>query len=173
MNMKGSVKKHLKSHQHITNEVQAKKDLEKNKHLLSRNHLAGMNLGRLVYSNVKLRQSLQAFEDHVNLLHMSGAEVGNINNSSMFVRKFRPELAKAVRQLKIKFLTTPMKATGHVPPVSLTADGATFKKRSRQFLGFNVLVYDGDELIQSIFLAADLLTEGKTGDLLTQSILKM
>lgn len=173
MNIKGALKKHLKSQKHLTKETQAKREVEKNKQLLSRNQLAGLNLGRLVYANVKLRQSLKMFEEQVLILHLSGAEVGNINNSEIFVRKFRPELAEVVRQIKTKFLSTPLKATGFLPPGSFTADGATFKKRSRQFAGFTVPVPDSKELIQSIFLAADLLTDGKTGVLLTESILEM
>ena len=132
-----------------------------------------MNIGRLAYANIKLRQSLESFEDGLMVLHLSGAEVGNINNSEFFVRKFRPELASAIRQLLRKFLSTPMKSTGFLAPGSFSADGATFKDRCRQFMGFNVMVPDSADLIQSVFLAADLLLEGKTGALLTQSILKV
>ena len=104
---------------------------------------------------------------------MSGAEVGNINNSENFVRNFRPALASAVRRLKTKFLTTPYKATGFLPPGSLTADGATAKRITRQFMGINLFVPDSEDLIQSVFLAADHLKEGKTGVLLTKSILEV
>ena len=131
------------------------------------------DLTKPMHFNVKLRQSLKMFEEQVNILHLSGAEVGNINNSEIFVRKFRPELAAVVRQMKQKFLSSPLKATGCLPPFSFTADGATFKKISNQFMGINGPVPDSKDLIQSIFLAADHLTEGKTGVLLTQSILEM
>ena len=104
MNLKGRLKVHLQSQKHVAKEVQKKKENEKDKQLLSRNQLAAQNLGRAVYANVKMRQSLEMFEDQVMILHLSGAEVGNINNSKNFVRKFRPELAAAVRQMKICFL---------------------------------------------------------------------
>ena len=173
MNLKKNLKGHLQSQKHVAKEVQKKKENEKDKQLLSRNQLAAQNLGRAVYANVKMRQSLEMFEDQVMILHLSGAEVGNINNSKNFVRKFRPELAAAVRQMKIKFLTSPTKATAFLPGFNFTGDGATTGKRSRQFMGINICVPDSLDLIQSIFLGADLLTEGKTGVLLTQSILKM
>ena len=40
-------------------------------------------------------------------------------------------------------------------------------------MGCNMLVPDSQDLIQLVFLAADLLKEGKTGELLTKLILEM
>ena len=54
MNLKCSLKKHFKTQKHVRKEIKAKKDIEEDKKLQSRNQLAGLNVGRLAYANIKL-----------------------------------------------------------------------------------------------------------------------
>ena len=46
----------------------------------------------------------------------------------------------------------------------------SFIRKTRQFIGVNVLVPDSHQLIQSVFLSAPVLHQGKTGKALTESI---
>ena len=46
----------------------------------------------------------------------------------------------------------------------------SFIRKTRQFIGVNVLVPDSHQLIQSVFLSAPVLHQGKTGKELTESI---
>ena len=86
--------------------------------------------------------------------------------------KLRPFIANSVRNLRFHFFSTHTPQTGFLPPISFTADGATYKRKCRQFHGCNVLISNSSDLIQSVSLGQDVLSEGKTGDLLTKSIVE-
>ena len=68
--------------------------------------------------------------------------------------------------LQFHFGTNPLNKT------LLSGDGATYERRSRQFHGVNVIVPGSENLIVSISIGQDLLKSGKTGALLTESIIK-
>ena len=134
-NLKKHVKAHLLSQKHQSKVSENQQEKERKKELLSRNRQAGLNIGRLVYKNVALRQAKRDFEVDVLLTSRAGGEVGNINHGGTFVLRLRPFLADAVRARKRSFLSTPTPQTGFLPGMCLSADGATYKRECRHFQG--------------------------------------
>ena len=168
--LKKRVKKHLVTSKHIDKVTEKEEEDKQKVRIMSKNETAGMNVGRAAYACMKLRRSKREFETDIYLLKTAGAEVGNINHSENFLGKLRPYVSQSVKALVNNFFSSPTIPTGFCPPVAFTADGATFKRRCRQFHGVNVVVPDSQMLIESISLGQDVLTEGKSGDLLVKSI---
>ena len=134
-NLKKHVKQHLLSQKHRSKVEEMQQEKERRKDFVSRSRRAGLNVGRIVYKNIALRQTKRDYEIDILNTHQAGGEVGNINNSSAFVLRLRPHLANAVRDKKRSFLSTHTPETACLPCGCFSADGATHKRECRHFEG--------------------------------------
>ena len=153
----------MKSKSHLNNVALEKKKSEEAEKVISQNHKAGMNVGRQCYNNIKIGRPERHFESDLLILRMSGATIGNINHSRIFIENIRPVFARQIRNKCKNFFTSPMKQTGHRPPCAVSGDIGTWKHRSRQFVGVTSPNPDGDNLLYSLPVSEDLLPNGQSG----------
>ena len=69
-----------------------------------------------------------------------------------------------------RFLSSKLPQTGHRPPLALSADKATYKHRSRQFLGAVTIVPGGPNLLEVISCGQPVVKQGSDGLALTQNM---
>jgi hypothetical protein len=155
INLKKSVKRHIcksKSHSDVLQDI-AKKEAAELK-IKSKNFEAGMNLGRLCIKSYKLGKPYQDYEIDTFLLKKSGASIGELNHSRKFPAAFRPHVQQEVRKRQQKFLSQPLKQTGHLPPLAGSADKGTYKHRSRHFLGVITVNPGGTHFLEQLWTAS-------------------
>ena len=135
-----NLKAHLKAH--ILNNKSHSSNLSKQAEmnaaeceLLPKNRQAGLNLGRAAVKNYIHGRPYLDYENDVLIMKKSGGIVGEINHSRIFPAKFRSSVARVVNGRIRKFMKSPLKQTGHLPPVAVSADKGTFKGTPRQFCG--------------------------------------
>ena len=103
------------------------------------------------------------FETYVLLLKKSGAVVGELNHSWKFPAVFISSVKTVVNRRVKQFFSTPLLSTGHLPPIGVSADKATFKHRSRQFLSAVTINPGGDNLIEIVSCGAPVVSGGSSG----------
>ena len=169
--LKYSLKRHVRVSKSHASSV--KSELEKEKEdriIVSKNQAAGMNLGFICMKNYILGRPYTDFETDVQLLKKAGSMVGELNHSRKFPAAFRPSVRKVVNERVKKYFSTPLTCTGHLPPVAVSADKATFKHRSRQFLSVATVNPGGKNLIEIISCGAPVVTSGSSGPDLVQNM---
>ena len=170
-NLKKHVKSHLKkSKTHINNlNLELEKQNEE-KRRKGKNYEAGMNLGRLSMKLYLMGRPYTDYEYDVLNLKQDKIEVGHMNHSRKFPAAFRPHVHTVVKTQLTKFLTSKLPQTGHRPPLALSADKATYKHRSRQFLGAVTVVPGGPNLLEVISGGQPIVKDGSGGLALTQNM---
>ena len=171
VNLKKSIKRHIqssKSHSAVLEEEVQKKEAEKK--LSNKNHDAGMNLGRLCMKSYIFGRPYQDYETDTYLMKVAGSPVGELNHSRLFPAAFRPFVRKVVHKRQVKFLSTPLQQTGHLPPVAGSADKGTYKHRSRHFLGVITVNPGGKNFLEPISCGQPVVTDGSKGTDLASSI---
>ena len=114
-----------------------------------------MTLGRLAYS-ILYRGALHTnFTMDVLVTTKNGGITGDINHSRQFVSDFWSACAN-ILNLKLKrYLCTPLKCTGRMPPIALNYDKMTEKKRSGQMTSiatiFPFIEVESDNLVSTFF----------------------
>ena len=131
-----------------------------------------MAVGRTAYKNIKLGQSRSSFEIDLALNLRAGGTVGDINHSHNLIANIRPYFATTIRAACGNYLNSPLEQTGFCPSFALSADGGTFKHRSRNFLAINTINSSAPNLIESISVSQDVLDQGKTGLHYLENIVK-
>ena len=122
-NLKRSALRHIEARKcHMDSLVEKEQKLKAEAELKSKNTVIGMNLGRLCMKNYLLGRPYTDYENDVLVTKKAGGQVGELNHSRMFPASFRPYVAKAVHNRVRKYLRTPLKQTGHLPPVCISAD---------------------------------------------------
>ena len=145
-------KLHLESKYH-KEKVSSLEEKEKHKKLTwSRNQKTGMLIGRTCYQLFFKGRPFSDYEDLLLLQSQNGLDIGDINHSQKFPASFLPFVAKEVHSRMNRFLSTRLPRTGHLPPLNITADKATYKHRTRQFVAATTVVPDSESLIQVILL---------------------
>ena len=156
-NLKVSIFRHLKrdSHQQA---IQHDKNLNENyeKEACRSNKIA-MHIGSACYRLYYRGRPYTDLEDDLLLLYRFGVEVGDINHSHKFAQNYLHSVAEVVKGKIQGFLNTRMPRTGFMPPIKVLADKATYKHRTRQFVGVATMVPDADDLIQYIYIYGHLL----------------
>ena len=134
-NLKKNLKSHIKeSFKHSTairnaatqETLEAKEDC--------RNRQIGMNLGRLSYGLLYKGRPNSDFPDQVSIAAKNKTDVGDINHSKQYVRKFGTVVADVVRTRMKTYLSTPLKSSGCLPPVKILADKGTHMHVTRQVI---------------------------------------
>ena len=170
-NLKKSLKRHITLSKSHTDSV--KSEIEKEKaanELMSKNQKAGIILGNICMKNYKLGRPYTDYEVDVLLLDKSGATVGQLNHSRKFPAAFRPCVQQAVMKRLRKFFSTPLECTGHLPPLAVSADKATYKHRSRQFISVVTINPGGDNFLEIISCGQPVVTGGSSGSELSRNI---
>ena len=171
INLKKSLKRHLlisKAHAAVLLEEEQKREAESK--LSNKNMEAGMNLGRLCMKSFIFGRPYTDFETNVYLMKVAGAQVGELNHSHRFPPALRPHVRKVVHKRQVKFLSTPLQQTGHLPPVAGSADKGTYKHRPRHFLGVITVNPGGANFLEPISCGQPVMTGGSSGSDLASSI---
>ena len=87
----------------------------------------------------------------------------------------RPYFAAEIRSRKKGLFATPLEPTGFLISFGMTSDAATDKCRTRHLHGGNMVIpdcTDTDSPIRSVSLGVDVLSTGKTGEKLVESIME-
>ena len=150
-----------KSHTDAIAEIEERK--QKESELKSKYVVAGLNLGRLCVKNYLLGRPYTDYQSDVFVLKKGGAVVGELNHSRKFPAAFRPFVVKVVHGRVKKYLQTPLKQTGHLPPVGISADKGTYKHRSRQFLSCVTVIPGGNNWPEILTFGKPVVTKGSTG----------
>ena len=167
--LKHSLRRHLKSGNHKSmmkeaggTEIDEKED--------ARNTVIGRTNGGLVYHLVYNARPDDDLPLLIYRVKRAGGDVGDCNHSSHLVSRLLPEIAGAVSGRLKEYLSSPMVATGCLPPVNIMADKATDKRDTRHLIGLLTYNPGGPTLFKAFFLGAPKCAGG-TGDILTESIL--
>ena len=105
----------------------------------------------MYYLNYQKARPLSDYGDLIAVNVQGEIDMGNINHSEYFARKFLPCVANVV-QNKVKFLSNLMTQTEFKSPVKIIAHKDTCKHRTRQLVSGLIVVSDADDLIQPIYL---------------------
>ena len=154
---------------HVENVKKAKETAETEERLESRNRKIGKTIGGLVYHLIYNGRPDRDLPKLIYRVKQAGGDVGDINHSHHLVASLLPDIAEEVRSRIKQFLSTPMAATGGLPPVNIMADKATDKRDSRHLIGILTLNPGGSTLFKAFFLGAPKCAGG-SGEVLTASI---
>ena len=152
INLKAAIKKHFKTTLHTNNWEAWKQKEDANEAFKSRVHEVGMRIARICYAGYKGGSSKRNFEQEILKAVLNGCDMGDINHSDQFPRKFRPFVKREIRNRTKKFLNSRLEQTGFEPALNISADKGTNVHRSRQFTTVKTCVPDSPNLINSVFL---------------------
>ena len=130
--------------------------------LANKNKKAGLNLGQAAIKNYKHGRPYTDYENDVFLMKKSKGVVGELNHSRKFPSAFRKSVCRVVNGRVRKFLKTPLKQTGHLPPVAISADKGTYKGTPRQFCGITTINPGGDEFLEVLTAGQPVVSEGSS-----------
>ena len=130
-----------------------------------RNKAVGLVLGRIVYYIIYKGRPDTDYPQLVYLSAACGSDCGDINHSFIFVSKFLPYLAAALRERIKNMLGTRLLSTGALPPVNLIADKATHQRETRQLVGCITVNPGGQELLVALLLGIPKCAGGSGNDL--------
>lgn len=172
INLKKNIKKHIQTAVHCKS-LQVSREWSKT--MVKKNKAAGMVIGKLAYTSLKLDHNMSRFEDLVAIQASMGTPVGEINHSRKFARSFCQSVYnRLLNQLKDD-IAEPLASTGRCRPLSLIADKITPDRRSGQVVG--LVMFHGDKIRDFNLDFARVELPNYTGsgiaDLLQQSMLKV
>ena len=143
-----NLKKNIKRHIH-TNTTHKKKKLDEEQEETKHSSFRNKNFKTGMCMKLFLRGRLYTdYDDDFILHYMNGAAVGEQNHSRKFPAAFRPFLCTVITQRVKKSVCTLLLQTGHLPAVNITADKATYKHDTRQFLSCVTVVPGTEDLLQ-------------------------
>ena len=90
---------------------------------------AGYTLGRLTYAIIYRGRPHSDFTMDMLLASKNGAVTGDINHSPKFVLHFLTACAAVLQRELTYYLSTPLDCTGRRPPIALSCDKITQKRR--------------------------------------------
>ena len=169
VNLKKTLKRHVLTsfHVNLIHEIELKKAGE---HKYStRLHDVGMKVGRVAYHVCHSTLSFASFETELMLQNLNGVDIGDTNHSKIFARSLLPHFASKIDLRLKKFITTRLPQTGHIPAMNTSADKATYKHRTRQFVSLVTIIPDSPGLLQVIFVGIPVVKTGGTGDALCRN----
>ena len=152
LNLKGSIRKHFKTIPHNKNWEAWKAADDEKKAIVKRSYDVGMRIARICYVEYKEGNSKRHFETEILKAVLNGVDMGDINHSDQFVRKFRPFVRREIHEKTKQFLNSRLEQTGFYPAMNISADKGTNVHRSRQFTTAKCCVPNSPNLINSIFL---------------------
>ena len=170
-NLKKHLKRHIKkSKTHISNVME---EINKRRKAVKRrgnNYEAGMNLGRACMKLYLKGRPYTDYEHDVLNLKQAKAKIGHLNHSRNFPALFRPHVYTVVKRKLKSFINEKLKQTGHKPPLALSADKATYKHRSRQFLSGVTISPGAENLLAVISFGQPVVRDGSDGRALAENM---
>lgn len=140
-----------KSHQKSMRELSEEEILEKR--LKSKNSIAGLSAGTLIYSMVQQKDSYASYEQRVLMCSLiPGTYMGDVNHSRKFVPQFIRTMHAVLRENFIKYMKEWDIKLGFPLPFSVTADKDSNRHRSRQVRQLKIFpfccpLYCGNEML--------------------------
>ncbi len=129
-NLKSHVVLHLKSQTH----TKAKSDKEGKDKQEEKdetyNYKIGMKLAKIVYSNIKERESYAKYSRDIAHRASNGEDLGNINHSEDFAKELTEAMGVQARIELTKHFNSILPCTGELPPVMFASDKMTMKKKT-------------------------------------------
>ena len=126
--LKRALRRHLTAEKHIRLKQETRRATEKEEKDIARNKKIGRTIGGLVYHLLSKARPDSDLPLLIYTVKRAGGDVGDINHSHLLVAKLLPDIAGAVAGRLKNFLSSPMVATGSLPPVNIMADKATDKR---------------------------------------------
>lgn len=135
-NMKVSVIRHEESKSHKDNvEKQPRKELEDILPATDKEKPAAMACGRSAYQAIRSQQSQQSYIESIANKAADGIDVGDINHSEAFAKKFTTALHTVIKDKLKEVISEPLPATGLPAPIAVVADKATFGRNTYLITG--------------------------------------
>jgi hypothetical protein len=151
-------------HLHLGNQHQvlglAHKRVQQKKEATHRQ--AGMAVARTAYAVLWEASSYRSFIRALQLQHISGVYLGDLQHDRGFMPKFLNAAHDEVRFRMKKFMHTATAATGRKPVFSLAADKLTLLKRNSQAVVLFAMV-EGE--VTPMYLSAPLVTQHMAGSM--------
>ena len=151
-NLKQRIKDHMKSEIHLRALGIVDKHSEVEKKNDARSKVISMRMARKVYFGVKEAMTYDEFERSCLLDQLNGLDIGDINHSSRFFRGFRTTIYEIIQTSASKFITRVSLETAFRPVLNIIVDKATYKHRTRQVIAAVIVVKDGWNLLEALFL---------------------
>ena len=171
-NLKTNLKRHITVSELHREAAALEKKKTKDNEIHQRNSIsAGQSLGRIAYAILYRARPLSDFTMDVLLNAKNGACVGDINHSKYFVNEFRSHCANILMQKLKRHLMIPLNCTGRCPPIVVSCDKMTEKRRSGQMTAIATLFSDAkaDEMNQTFFIGNPVVRD-HTGKGLANSV---
>ena len=151
-NTKMSLKYHLEKKSHTENVeklevIEARETREEN-----RSRKVGLNLGLLSYYLLHQGRPESDYTTLVDILDRSGSDVGDLNHSFNFVRKWSQSCSRVIERRVQTFFSSRLPQTGQKPKAKVNTDSATWQHRTRDVVGLTTVVPDSPKLIQSLYI---------------------
>ena len=148
-NLKKSLKRHFENTLHTENWEAWNKKNEEEKAFKKRNYEVGMRIARICYVDYKEGNSKRHFEKEILKADMNGCDMGDLNHSDQFPRKFRPFVKDEINGKLKTFFNS----------LNIAADKGTNVHRSRQFTTAKTCIPNSPNLISSIYLGQPVVKE--------------
>ena len=154
--LKKHIVQHIGSNNHKEAENKQKEQDKNDKSEEIYNKKVGMKLGKMIYSNVKERNSYTKYEHDVATAASNGEEIGNINHGKDFAKEVVEAMGIEIQIELTKFFHKTLPYTGEKPPVSFASDKMTMERKTGHITG--VITPDVDaplseSLLKPVFLA--------------------
>ena len=131
---------------------------------------AGYNVGRAAYFGYKENHPFRGFERQLQVLDMSGCNIGDLNHGRDFAADLLPHVYNVIKHdVRSLLQSEAPELGGRRRPFAVNADKATMGRRTGHFVG--VMTIDKGE-IKAIMLADEIVGPGgSTADKLVDGIL--
>ena len=153
-NLKFSLHRHLGRPTHIAAAEKLEASEKMEEEMECKERTIGLRAGSLCYYLSSQGIADRHYPMLVHLLQSMGLEMGSLNHSRRFPRQFLKVQASVIRDRVHQFLGSRLVATGHLPPVNLLCDKATYRHWGRLFVGGTTVVPGAEELLQAVYLAS-------------------
>ena len=157
-NLKKHVRRHIKQSatrvQNLRSQMEKQKQMENVK---TKNYEAGMNIGRTCDKLFLKGRPFTDYEEGILVLKRAKANVGQLNHSRKFPSAFLPNVAKEVER---NSLHTSAADWSQAATCALSGDKATYKHKSRQFLGDVTTSPGGENFLETLSFGQPIVKEG-------------
>lgn len=169
-NLKRHLKDHLSSTSHKKSLELIEETAKEKLKYANREIEVGMRIGRIAYKLYYKGRPYTDFEEEIALNIQNGCDMGDINHSIAFAKKFLPYVSNVVKNRLKAFLNNRLIQTGFQPPLKIIADKATWKHRTRQFIMAVTVIPDSAQLIQALYLGHPVI-KAHNGQAVAESII--
>ena len=160
INLKHYVARHVSKvlkHQENVNRQAHEEDIDRRDNIKQQS--IGLVIGRVAYKLLKCCRPYLDFETDIHLLAAANVNVGTLNHSRKFPSAIKESFAKVLDARIKNFLSTPMEATGCLPPIGIVADKLTTRRRSGQMYAGILFTPGMESLLTPISMGVSMVTQ--------------